>query len=327
VAESTLSLTYARLRRECGRVADWNRDPSQWTSDETTDIADCIATGINWFYHPPPQPGEFRSHVWSFLNPKELLTLNAPYSTGTIEVAAGVVTLTTGTFPAWAAAGHLRIGTVLYSVATRTNDTEIVLDDTTVTVAAGSSYELVRFEYELPDDFGGVNGRLFYRPDSSTLTTYEIKKTSDASLEEQLRQNAQANRPFLYAVREIEFDGSGSEGQRFEIVLWPIPDAAYVIEIPYVHLPYALSSTYTFPLGGQIHSETILEACLAAVELKLLDNPRGPHRERFEELLKASIQRDRTLFSPDTLGVERGAPSDTRVLRRSSVEDITFINH
>lgn len=70
----------------------------------------------------------------------------APYSTGTIQIVAttggSVVTLTGGSFPTWAASGDLVVSGELYSVLSRTDATHLVLDDATINVAAGTSYEL-----------------------------------------------------------------------------------------------------------------------------------------------------------------------------------------
>ncbi|MHC4705416.1 MAG: hypothetical protein ACYTFQ_33145 [Planctomycetota bacterium] len=71
---------------------------SGYTSDQTTDIEECIKDGLHDVY---------TAHPWSFFRPVKEITTTAPYSTGTITVASGVVTLTSGTFPSWAAVGIL----------------------------------------------------------------------------------------------------------------------------------------------------------------------------------------------------------------------------
>lgn len=71
-----------------------------------------------------------------------------PYSTSTITIVDGVVTLSTAPpyasaeFPSWAADGDLIVGGQLYSVNTRDSITQLTLDDLTVDVAAGTSYSL-----------------------------------------------------------------------------------------------------------------------------------------------------------------------------------------
>jgi hypothetical protein len=46
-----------------------------------------------------------------------------------------------------------------------------------------------------------------------------------------------------------------------------------------------------YPLGGVVHGETILEACLAAAEATLVD-AEGVHSKRFMECLASSIRID-----------------------------------
>ena len=68
------------------------------------------------------------------------------YGTGTIAIASGVVTLSSGTFPAWAADGVLEVGAAAYTVNTRDSGTQVTLDDLTVTVSSGAAYLLFHGE-------------------------------------------------------------------------------------------------------------------------------------------------------------------------------------
>lgn len=76
----------------------------------------------------------------------EELTINwpdSPYATGTIKVEDGVVTLTGGAFPSWAAGGILSTGAINYFVSTRDSDTQVtLLNCDTLNVTAGTSYSL-----------------------------------------------------------------------------------------------------------------------------------------------------------------------------------------
>ena len=62
---------------------------------------------------------------------------NDSYSTGTVAISSGVVTLSGGTFPTWAAEGVLGVGEELYQIKSRDSNTQITLYDTTAT-ASGS---------------------------------------------------------------------------------------------------------------------------------------------------------------------------------------------
>ena len=74
-------------------------------------------------------------------------TLNPPglntYSTGTVKIVSGVVTLRFAVWPWWAADGNLLIGTDSYQVKTRDSDTQIRLNDPTVNADSGTEYRLV----------------------------------------------------------------------------------------------------------------------------------------------------------------------------------------
>lgn len=70
--------------------------------------------------------------------------INDSYSTGTVEIVNGVVTLTGGTFPAAAGDGYtLVVNGSNYSVASRDSGTQLTLDDLTLDVTAGAAYNLV----------------------------------------------------------------------------------------------------------------------------------------------------------------------------------------
>jgi hypothetical protein len=66
------------------------------------------------------------------------------------------VTLTGGTWPAWAAYGALRIGDLNYEVARRVSDTIVLLREASASpadIAAGTTYQLYRDTYTMPEDF------------------------------------------------------------------------------------------------------------------------------------------------------------------------------
>ncbi len=68
--------------------------------------------------------------------------LPASYRAGTIGVARGIVTLSGGNFPKWAAGGALTIAGSQYTVASRESDVHVTLDNTTINYQAGTAYSL-----------------------------------------------------------------------------------------------------------------------------------------------------------------------------------------
>lgn len=92
---------------------------------------------------------------WPFLLRHGVIDFVAPYTTGTIAIttATTTVTLSGGTWPSWAASGHLVIDSQLYEVASRDSDTQLTLSETFNgdTISAGS-YTLMQYRYTLPTD-------------------------------------------------------------------------------------------------------------------------------------------------------------------------------
>lgn len=296
MTESTLSLSFTTLRREVGDKLGLNTTVANWSSDETQLVNDIIRQGLTQFYTPPPVNG--RVHRWSFLRPVTTLTTVGPYSTGTIAIASGVVTLTSGTFPSWAALGEIQVEGNSYSVNTRDGDTQVTLDDTTVTVSSGAAYTLARPAYTLGDDFGGMDGPITYRPGSASF--YPSIEVTSAARIRQFRQNDDTTgRPVFAAIQPQAH--VAATGTRFEILLYPIPDDVYVLTYRYKSRPNMIDATSLYPVGGMEHSQTILESCLAIVERKLDDN-RGVHHAAFMECLAGSVAHDIAEHTPDRLG-------------------------
>lgn len=93
---------------------------------------------------------------WPYLETYLNIAMNAAYSTGTIALANGspTVTLTGGTFPAWAANGDLIVGNRIIPVSTLDSATQVTLKANwgEASIAAGSSYVLARYRYPMPAD-------------------------------------------------------------------------------------------------------------------------------------------------------------------------------
>lgn len=98
---------------------------------------------------------------WRHFATKYRIFFDEPYSTGTIAYnhTTRTVTLTGGTFPTWAAHGHIKVGNVIAKVDQRTGDTTLILDDNEnfqQAVTASTTYTLFRVTYPLPDDLRGI---------------------------------------------------------------------------------------------------------------------------------------------------------------------------
>lgn len=93
-------------------------------------------------------------HQWSNYDDQFTAYFNAKYETGTIDIdSAGVVTLTGGTFPSWAALASVYIDDDrAYRVKSRGSDTEVTLENWTGETATGSAYVLRQDRVLMDDD-------------------------------------------------------------------------------------------------------------------------------------------------------------------------------
>jgi len=294
MAESTLSITYEELQREVANVLGFGLQ--NWDDDEYAMIDRYIQSGLRMFYSPAPLDG--KTHQWSFMRPIAEITTTAPYSTGTIEIASGVVTLTSGTFPSWAAGGDIVVNSKVYAVDTRDSDTQVTLEDTTLTVAAGATYELRRYAYDLPDDWGGIDSPVTFQPGTNSLRM-PIKQVDENDIRIERQYDNITSWPQKFAVRVKTHDPT--VGTRYEILFHPSADQAYSLQYRYKANPNNLSKTNKYPLGGFPHAETIKAACLAAVERES-DEVNGPRQAYYLERLQASISIDRRENSSPFLG-------------------------
>lgn len=242
----------------------------------------------------------YSMHDWSFLRPLADVNTTAPYATGTITIAAGVVTLTGGTFPAWAASGILKVNNKYYSVATRDSNTQITLNVTSVTVASAASYQLATPEIQLDATFDAVanDSDLTYYP-SPEVWYPPVQWRHDATIRQLEGNNPEFNRPVFYSVRTATFDPT--IGSRKVLAMYPTPDQAYTLRVPMILRPVLLDATNLYAIGGEVLSQVMLEACLAAAEHNF-EEREHVHEKRFLDLIGMAISDDQERSSPTSLG-------------------------
>lgn len=282
------------------------------TDDEAQIVDSIIHQGYIQFLNPPILPGETTQHRWSFLHPITTLTTQAPYSTGTIDYDHAdttnfEVTLTSGTWPSWAADGSITINATTYAVATRTSNSVIVLadgDNPGADISSGTSYELGRQDMDLADNFGAIEGTVTYQGQSGKAPILIVG--TNTIMEMRNRQTVPISWPRYAAVRPRDVaDQTDAVGQRWEMLFYPTPDDAYVLTFQYVALVDKLlpAAAGSVPLGGALHGRTILASMLAEAERKL--SPAVPvHRmyDLFIQQLRGSVALDRTANVPDFFG-------------------------
>lgn len=154
-------------------------------------------------------------------------------------------------------------------------------------------------DYDLPEDFGGMDGDLFYADDTAGIGA--ICKVSDQRLMS-LREGGYETTgyPRHYAISPVPSDGD--EPQRYTLMLEPVPTVATQLRFTYRSNPSQISSTKPYPLGGQYASDALLQSCLASADTMMNDDPLGSNYALFMEKLRSAVSHDRQEFQPRNLG-------------------------
>jgi hypothetical protein len=290
-SSTTGPISYSGLVERVGHYLFGAEAGDSFTSSQLTRINNCIHDGLYRVYS---------AHEWSFFRPLADVTTTAPYTTGTVTVASGVVTLVGGSFPSWAASGIFMVNNRYYSVASRDGTTQITLDDTSVTVASASNYSLARPEIEMDVSFDSVanDSDLVYYPGPDQWFP-SVNWRHDSTIRKLETENPEFSRPCFYSVRTKRFDPT--VGSRKSLVFYPAPDAAYVLRVPMILRPVDIDDSNQYPIGGEMLSQVILEACLASAEHNY-EEREHVHEKRFLELIALAIRNDQERSSPTSLG-------------------------
>lgn len=307
MSESGLTLDLQTLRTfAVEQFYGGTGDYSALTSDEQSRVDRCINSGLRQFLYPPAVGGKV--HAWSFLRKNATITLLAPYATGTIGVTSGVVTLTGGTWPSWAADGELEINGTDYEIASRDSSTQITLVNTSLTLSSGRSYSIHQDDYDLPEDFAALVAHPTYQPSQTwrsqlfQVSEQEIRQKREAQLGQGL------DYPSLYAIRAKVNDPT--TGTRSQIMFWPKVKTAQIIYYRYEVRADVLTTTNKYAWGASDHSETLKDSILAAFEFHI-DGQAGPAMQKFMGSLQTSIERDKRIGGPRNLGYNGNGQSGT----------------
>lgn len=294
------SVTFSAQAFEVTRLGDGPIGGSFLSAAEERIVDDCVKSGYRRFLFPPVLPGETSPYQWSFLMPRGALVFDAPYVTGTIEATAGTVTLSDGVWPAWAEYGELIIDRQNYPVLSRTDGTELVLEGS-VDADAGTTFQLIRTRYVLPDAWGSMIGPLAYVPTGDWCAP-PVEQIGEMDWRARRTHGRQTGVPVAYAVVPVA-PKEDLVGQRWELCIWPASDQMRTVSYQYALLPDAMLESDSLHYGGAVHSETLLEACLFAWEEMLEGISNGVHASAFMRALATSVNYDRLQSTPDNLGL------------------------
>lgn len=148
--------------------------------------------------------------------------------------------------------------------------------------------------YDLPDNFSGfITDRLAF----SSVKDWPLKIVPYDELLESIQMYGTSmpsgiTQPLKAAVIPKTF--TATTGFRQQITMWPTPTGTLSASAPYRKMPDATSTDNDYPMGGALHAETYLESCLAKAE-EFQNDQSTIHRERFAELLAASVALDSQL--------------------------------
>ncbi len=158
----------------------------------------------------------------------------------------------------------------------------------TITLAASTSTN------QLPDDFGGFEGKISVSTPSSRWR-HPVSLVNEGIIRElYVKSPARTGVPAMASIRPIKGNALATEGQRMELFFFPTTDVEFTVTFPYYILANYLDGTHPYAYGGMAHAETILESCLAIAEQRY-DDAAGVHSEKYLERLAASIATDRRL--------------------------------
>jgi len=325
MSESTLSLTYTKLVTEVSYRLGYGRATAP-TGDDLTHVQDVISRGLRQIY--------FNSgHSWRCLKPLLDVELWSDVTGTTSGSQTTTVTATAAKFYSTMIGRSITFDTsgtdyTITAVGTGGTPTTAVATCTVSTTAAAEASDdtftiTSTGDYRLPDYFGGAIGPVTFDYNEGFVPF------NFTNIAEVLRQREYYNgtgRPYMAACEPLTTDGSS--GQRFDLLVFPIPDSNYTSHFRINTLPNALvSSTNEYPFGGAMLSEAILASCLDVAESEVQQVP-GIYHQRYLEALATAVIADKKA-GPERLGPNldrqmRSYPEAQDVLRDSTISSVTY---
>jgi hypothetical protein len=172
----------------------------------------------------------------------------------------------------------------------------------------------------LPDDYGSFEGNITILTSANGVTAqpWKIQWENEGRIREMYTVTSTISGPPMYVCPIPVKDKmpTATQGQRFELLVFPTADQDYTLQATYNINPGCLTDAFPYTLGGPQHSETFLESALAYMEL-FLDDRKGIHCLEFDKRLAASIDIDRRA-RPQRIGYN-GDRSDDRDYQRPNM--------
>ena len=314
MTQPTISMTFSDLYTEVADYLGYGRSPA---GDQLAEVKRYANEGYQQFLMGRDDRTG-RAYAWSFLEPQATLVLWTSISAGTTTVSgtvssgSTVLTATAASFHASMIGHNITITDIgTFTITAYTSATVITVSgDATCTTKSFAIASDSR--YTLPDDFAHLADDFTFAPAGS------IRRMSQRSAAWLRNAEAASNAtgyPVHYAVQPREF--SESIGQRWEVLVWPQPSTDHTVYYRYRVNPNKLVNDGDYPIGGAIHSQTVLACCLAVAESRKNDG-QSYHRDLTATLLQTSIDID-SRNKPRTLGYNADGPSGPSIDRRGNV--------
>lgn len=305
MADTDMAFNVLALKNEMCRKVRWPSDITNWTTEtrlssgEKATIVRIVMAGLRRVYHC--------GHPWSFLRPRASFTA---WATCGAKMTVGGPDNKTVTADAAIFVPEM-VGAALTADTTDTTYTIIsYVSSTVVTVSSDASADndadfevTARGIVRMPDNFASLLGKVHF--DAGSGRTFGLDLVSIAMVEQQRATLRSTGCPRLGAIVPAPYNEA--IGQRFDLHVWPTPDANYTLRGRYLIRIVTLPADTAYLPGGEEHAETIRTACLAAAEHEMEEGT-GIHTDLFVAHLAASIDADRRAHAPETLGVEEGDP-------------------
>jgi hypothetical protein len=127
--------------------------------------------------------------------------------------------------------------------------------------------------------------------------------------------------PSLGTVRQLAVSGATPQAQA--LVIWPKPDAVYMMEYQFLVAPNKLAANNDVPYGADVHSLTILQSMLAYAERRLGDS-QNVQSAAYERALMDSIRMDAETRRPNWFGYN-GDRSEQSLFTPSRVRGLVTV--
>ncbi len=273
----------------------------------TTSRLDSVNSGYNRALggiDPRDPSGE--AHVWGFLRP--LSTSDALWATTTTEAVAidatATANLTTTANTFYPSMDQKTIASVTLS----NEYTMTYVSATSITMSAnwtddtGDTFTITPDGiYPLDDDFGGfVDGPVYAY--NSSVSTGPLVEADMTEIEELRRDDNETGLPSKWAVQPRS---NTTTGQKYDLVVHPVPDSTRAIRYRHEVRPTALTdSTSVYALGTPKFHHAIEYAALADWEVLAGHTP-GVWEGKYQEAMAAAIDEDSSRYGTQDVGVNQ----------------------